>query len=240
MHHLARHAVACFLTRGDLVSDPRPALAITLLPAPRSSVPLSRHAPCLTVSRICPACCRSWGFCSSSGRDSASLVLPASASLLSPPGAACCGGADLRGRVQFVYWEKGRDVFDRLLIDGDWSINNGNWLWLSCSAFFSQARAPPRHLVGDHHASEERAHSNNIVSAVKLGVFLRSRRCNRHGGPQHGCRNAVGKSTCKLVLTLLSVPAHGTACSIAPLMLSNLAGMRSSKGRSARRPLSLL
>ncbi|GAQ91785.1 photolyase/cryptochrome [Klebsormidium nitens] len=56
MHHLARHAVACFLTRGDL----------------------------------------------------------------------------------FVYWEKGRDVFDRLLIDGDWSINNGNWLWLSASAFFSQ------------------------------------------------------------------------------------------------------
>lgn len=56
MHHLARHAVACYLTRGDL----------------------------------------------------------------------------------FVYWEKGRDVFDRLLIDADWAINNGNWLWLSASAFFHQ------------------------------------------------------------------------------------------------------
>ncbi|XP_024361048.1 (6-4)DNA photolyase isoform X2 [Physcomitrium patens] len=56
MHHLARHAVACFLTRGDM----------------------------------------------------------------------------------FVYWEKGRDVFDRLLIDSDWAINNGNWLWLSASAFFHQ------------------------------------------------------------------------------------------------------
>lgn len=56
MHHLARHAVACFLTRGDL----------------------------------------------------------------------------------FVHWEKGRDVFDRLLIDSDWAINNSNWMWLSCSAFFSQ------------------------------------------------------------------------------------------------------
>lgn len=56
MHHLARHAVACFLTRGDL----------------------------------------------------------------------------------FVYWEKGRDVFDRLLIDSDWAINNGNWMWLSASAFFFQ------------------------------------------------------------------------------------------------------
>lgn len=56
MHHLARHAVACFLTRGDL---------------------------------YCP-------------------------------------------------WTAGRDVFDRLLIDDDWSINNANWMWLSASAFFYQ------------------------------------------------------------------------------------------------------
>ncbi|BBG99041.1 DNA photolyase family protein, partial [Prunus dulcis] len=34
--------------------------------------------------------------------------------------------------------EKGRDVFERLLIDSDWAINNGNWLWLSCSSFFYQ------------------------------------------------------------------------------------------------------
>ncbi|KAL8138677.1 hypothetical protein V2J09_004678 [Rumex salicifolius] len=54
MHHLARHSVACFLTRGDL----------------------------------------------------------------------------------FVHWERGRDVFERLLIDSDRAINNGNWLWLSCSSFF--------------------------------------------------------------------------------------------------------
>jgi len=56
MHHLARHMVACFLTRGDL----------------------------------------------------------------------------------YLSWERGRDTFDRLLIDGDHFINNGNWQWLSCSAFFSQ------------------------------------------------------------------------------------------------------
>ncbi|KAL1565070.1 (6-4)DNA photolyase [Salvia divinorum] len=56
MHHLARHCVACFLTRGDL----------------------------------------------------------------------------------FVHWEKGRDVFERLLIDSDWAINNANWMWLSCSSFFYQ------------------------------------------------------------------------------------------------------
>ncbi|KAK9149712.1 hypothetical protein Scep_008469 [Stephania cephalantha] len=56
MHHLARHCVACFLTRGDL----------------------------------------------------------------------------------FIHWERGRDVFERLLIDSDWAINNGNWQWLSCSSFFYQ------------------------------------------------------------------------------------------------------
>jgi cryptochrome len=56
MHHLARHAAACFLTRGDL-------------------------------------------WCS---------------------------------------WEAGRDVFDKYLLDADWALNTGNWLWLSASAFFSQ------------------------------------------------------------------------------------------------------
>lgn len=56
MHHLARHSVACFLTRGDL-------------------------------------------YCS---------------------------------------WEKGRDVFDKYLVDADWALNNANWMWLSASAFFSQ------------------------------------------------------------------------------------------------------
>mmetsp|Transcript_23971 Transcript_23971/g.60697 ORF Transcript_23971/g.60697 Transcript_23971/m.60697 type:complete len:553 (+) Transcript_23971:126-1784(+) len=38
----------------------------------------------------------------------------------------------------WVHWHKGRDVFDYYLLDSDWSLNNGNWLWLSASAFFSQ------------------------------------------------------------------------------------------------------
>ena len=29
-------------------------------------------------------------------------------------------------------------MFDRLLLDADWALNNGNWMWLSASAFFSQ------------------------------------------------------------------------------------------------------
>lgn len=56
MHHLARHAVACFLTRGDL----------------------------------------------------------------------------------WVHWERGRDVFDELLLDADPALNNANWMWLSASSFFYQ------------------------------------------------------------------------------------------------------
>lgn len=56
MHHLARHSVACFLTRGDL----------------------------------------------------------------------------------YISWEKGRDVFDKYLLDADWSLNSANWMWLSASAFFFQ------------------------------------------------------------------------------------------------------
>jgi cryptochrome len=56
MHHLARHCVACFLTRGDLYQS----------------------------------------------------------------------------------WLKGVQVFDQLLIDADWSLNNGNWMWLSASAFYHQ------------------------------------------------------------------------------------------------------
>lgn len=56
IHHLARHAVACFLTRGDL----------------------------------------------------------------------------------WISWESGMAVFEEFLLDADWSMNAGNWLWLSASAFFHQ------------------------------------------------------------------------------------------------------
>ncbi|XP_027017763.1 cryptochrome-1b isoform X2 [Tachysurus fulvidraco] len=56
IHHLARHAVACFLTRGDL----------------------------------------------------------------------------------WISWEEGLKVFEELLLDADWSVNAGSWMWLSCSSFFQQ------------------------------------------------------------------------------------------------------
>ena len=41
-----------------------------------------------------------------------------------------------RGQL-WQHWEQGRDVFDKKLVDADWALNNGNWLWLSGVAPFS-------------------------------------------------------------------------------------------------------
>ena len=38
----------------------------------------------------------------------------------------------------WVSWEDGMKVFDELLLDADWSVNAGTWMWLSCSSFFQQ------------------------------------------------------------------------------------------------------
>lgn len=35
-------------------------------------------------------------------------------------------------------WERGMEVFEELLLDADWALNAGNWMWLSASAFFHQ------------------------------------------------------------------------------------------------------
>lgn len=37
----------------------------------------------------------------------------------------------------YQHWHLGRDVFDKLLLDADWALNNGNWLWLAGVAPFS-------------------------------------------------------------------------------------------------------
>ncbi|CAG0894798.1 unnamed protein product, partial [Cyprideis torosa] len=36
----------------------------------------------------------------------------------------------------WLSWEDGMKVFEELLLDSDWSINAGTWMWLSCSSFF--------------------------------------------------------------------------------------------------------
>lgn len=37
----------------------------------------------------------------------------------------------------YQHWHVGRDVFDKLLLDADWALNNGNWMWLAGVAPFS-------------------------------------------------------------------------------------------------------
>ncbi|KIV79866.1 hypothetical protein PV11_07408 [Exophiala sideris] len=38
----------------------------------------------------------------------------------------------------YVSWERGAEVFEEWLIDHEIACNAGNWMWLSCAAFFSQ------------------------------------------------------------------------------------------------------
>lgn len=38
----------------------------------------------------------------------------------------------------WISWEEGAKVFEELLLDADWSVNAGMWMWLSSSSFFQQ------------------------------------------------------------------------------------------------------
>ncbi|XP_069385175.1 cryptochrome-1b [Paralichthys olivaceus] len=38
----------------------------------------------------------------------------------------------------WISWEEGMKVFEELLLDADWSVNAGSWMWFSCSSFFQQ------------------------------------------------------------------------------------------------------
>lgn len=36
----------------------------------------------------------------------------------------------------WLSWEEGMRVFDEIMLDADWSVNAGMWMWMSCSSFF--------------------------------------------------------------------------------------------------------
>lgn len=38
----------------------------------------------------------------------------------------------------YLSWTEGVKIFDKLLLDADYALNNSNWMWLSSSAFFNQ------------------------------------------------------------------------------------------------------
>lgn len=84
IHHLARHAVACFLTRGDLWVSWESGMKVNKM------VQLPLYSFLFFFF---------------------SLLIPL-----------------------FSFFQ----VFEELLLDADWSVNAGSWMWLSCSAFFQQ------------------------------------------------------------------------------------------------------
>ena len=94
IHHLARHAVACFLTRGDLWVSWEEGLKVT-------------------------------------------IAIAISLDIIALDALYC-------GRTIFIISDivackfRHCQVFDELLLDADWSVNAGTWLWLSCSSFFQQ------------------------------------------------------------------------------------------------------
>lgn len=54
--------------------------------------------------------------------------------MLSSDPQTCIWGAGRSPDVHVLYLQ----VFEELLLDADWSLNAGNWQWLSASAFFHQ------------------------------------------------------------------------------------------------------
>ncbi|KKY13930.1 putative dna photolyase [Phaeomoniella chlamydospora] len=38
----------------------------------------------------------------------------------------------------YIHWERGAQVFEEWLVDHETACNVGNWMWLSCTAFFAQ------------------------------------------------------------------------------------------------------
>ncbi|KAL9971457.1 hypothetical protein ACROYT_G017620 [Oculina patagonica] len=47
-------------------------------------------------------------------------------------------GCFLTRGALWICWEEGFKIFEKFMLDAEWSINAGCWMWLSCSAFFAK------------------------------------------------------------------------------------------------------
>jgi hypothetical protein len=63
----------------------------------------------------------------------------------------------------------GQKVFEELLLDADWSLNAGNWMWLSASAFFHQVRPNLSNNISFFHQVK-----TNLSNNIDLIFFLSS------------------------------------------------------------------
>lgn len=115
IHHLARHAVGCFLTRGDLFISWEEGMKVIL------SEFYSLSQTQLIENHTLP----------SQKKKTHSLYTGVSLGTITPS-----------PHHHWKYWLQWfyciKQVFERWLLDAEWSVNAGNWMWLSCSAFFQQ------------------------------------------------------------------------------------------------------
>lgn len=64
-------------------------------------------------------------------------------------------------------WPRVARVFDELLLDGDFALNNANWMWLSASAFFHQfGRVYSPVAFAKKYGAEARAYVRHFVPEV--------------------------------------------------------------------------
>jgi hypothetical protein len=54
-----------------------------------------------------------------------------------PPSGTVRGGVFPDAGRMLCAWERGAEVFEEWLVDHETACNVGNWMWLSCTVFFS-------------------------------------------------------------------------------------------------------
>lgn len=130
IHHLARHAVACFLTRGDLWVSWESGVRVSALSAAAGGPPAQ-------AQQGDP---RSQGWGGASGPGDALHTLRGWPGQKGSGPSGCFGDSEGTGRrsPRGLIVPVPIQVFDELLLDADFSVNAGSWMWLSCSAFFQQ------------------------------------------------------------------------------------------------------
>lgn len=112
IHHLARHAVACFLTRGDLWISWEEGMKVKCRLLLLAFINILEKVNELFEILHCLL----WNY----------FCLFIYSHLLH---------SFIKVYISSWIFSK---VFDELLLDADWSVNAGMWMWLSCSSFFQQ------------------------------------------------------------------------------------------------------
>lgn len=119
IHHLARHAVACFLTRGDLWISWEEGMKVKCRFLLLAFINILEKVN--ELFEILHYLLRNYFY-----------LFIWSCFLFAFVAFIC--------KNIYIYissWIFSK-VFDELLLDADWSVNAGMWMWLSCSSFFQQ------------------------------------------------------------------------------------------------------